>query len=99
MHISGQRATERANAKISVLCSMMLGVILVLEGGMGPTQFAVRCAELNRDLEAARRGGDLSRLRSILAEKTSLLKAMYGQPEQGAGPKPYAVHAADTGLR
>ena len=57
-------------------------VILMLEDDMSPTQFVVRCAELNRDLEAARRAGDLSRMRSILAEKTSLLRAMYGQPPE-----------------
>jgi hypothetical protein len=51
------------------------------EDDMSPTQFVVRCAELNRDLDAARRAGDLPRVRSILAEKTSLLRAMYGQPE------------------
>jgi hypothetical protein len=77
----GQRAFERASANNIPWYAQPSWVILVLEDDMSPTAFVVRCAELNRDLEAARRAGDLVRMRSILAEKTSLLRAMDGQPE------------------
>jgi hypothetical protein len=72
----------------------------MLEDDMSPTKFALRCAELNRDLEAARRAGDLTRVRSILAEKTSLLRAMYGRPDLKRGTEaPYPschIAAFDT---
>ena len=47
---------------------------------MGPSYFAVRNAELDEKIEAARLAGDFPRVYNLLAEQTSLLRAMYGQP-------------------
>ena len=47
---------------------------------MSPSYFAVRNAELDERIEAARLAGDFPRVYSLLAEQTSLLRAMYGQP-------------------
>jgi hypothetical protein len=47
---------------------------------MSPTFFAVRNAELDAKLEAARVAGDIRAMQPLLAEKTSLLRAMYGHP-------------------
>jgi hypothetical protein len=38
-------------------------------------------ARLDDQLEAARRVGDLQRMQELLGEQTSLLRAMYGQPQ------------------
>jgi hypothetical protein len=46
---------------------------------MSPTYYAVRNAELDAKLEAARLAGDIRTMQPLLAEKTSLLRAMYGQ--------------------
>ncbi|WP_445215693.1 hypothetical protein ACKWRH_25000 [Bradyrhizobium sp. Pa8] len=48
---------------------------------MSPTQFEVRRAELGRLLDAARFAGDVGRMQSLLAAKTSLYRSMYGAPE------------------
>lgn len=45
---------------------------------MSPTYFAVRNAELDARLETARRSGEIRSMQSLLAEKTSLLRSMYG---------------------
>ena len=45
---------------------------------MSPTYFAVRNVELDARLEAARRSGDIRGMQSLLAEKTRLLRSMYG---------------------
>ena len=47
---------------------------------MSPSYFAVRNAELDEKIEAARLAGDFPRVYNLLAEQTSLLRAMYGQP-------------------
>jgi hypothetical protein len=47
---------------------------------MSPTQFVVRAAELNKQLEAARRVGDIPRMQRALSGLTSLRRAMYGVP-------------------
>lgn len=46
---------------------------------MSPTQFAVRNAELNRQLEAARLAGNIGRMQILLQQKTSLRRSRYGQ--------------------
>jgi hypothetical protein len=46
---------------------------------MSPTYFAVRNAELNAKLQAARLAGDIPSVQALLGEKTSLLRSMYGQ--------------------
>jgi hypothetical protein len=48
---------------------------------MSPTLFAVRSVELDAKLEAARLAGDISAMQPLLAEKTSLLRSMYGHPQ------------------
>jgi hypothetical protein len=45
---------------------------------MSPTQFAVRRAKLDAELEVARRAGDVPQMRSSLAGLTALYTAMYG---------------------
>jgi hypothetical protein len=47
---------------------------------MSPTYFAVRNARLDKEFEAARLAGDLRRMQGLLAEKTILLRRMYGWP-------------------
>jgi hypothetical protein len=47
---------------------------------MSPTYFAVRNAEIDAKLEAARLAGDIPSMQALLGEKTSLLHAMFGQP-------------------
>jgi hypothetical protein len=47
---------------------------------MSPSYFAVRNAELDEQIEAARLAGDFPRVYKLLTEQTSLLRAMYGQP-------------------
>ena len=47
---------------------------------MSPTYFAVRNAELDNKLEAARVAGDIRAMQPLLAEKTCLLRSMYGHP-------------------
>jgi hypothetical protein len=48
---------------------------------MSPTFFAVRNAELDAKLKAARLAGDIRAMQPLLAEKTSLLLVMYGHPQ------------------
>jgi hypothetical protein len=48
---------------------------------MSPTYFVVRNADLDAKLEAARLDGDIRGMQTLLAEQTSLLRAMYGQPQ------------------
>jgi hypothetical protein len=45
---------------------------------MSPTQFAVRQAKINAELETARKAGDMLRMQIALAGLTSLNRAMYG---------------------
>ncbi len=47
---------------------------------MSPTYYAVRMLRLDEQLEAARLAGDFPRMQGVLAQKTSLRRAMYGQP-------------------
>jgi hypothetical protein len=46
---------------------------------MSSTYYAVRKAELDAKIEAARRAGDLRAVHPLLAEKTSLHMATYGR--------------------
>jgi hypothetical protein len=46
---------------------------------MSPSYFAVRNAELDEQIEAARSAGDFPRVYKLLAEQTYLLRAMYGR--------------------
>jgi len=46
---------------------------------MSPSFFAVRNEQLDRQLVAALLAGDFQRMQSLLAEKTLLLRATYGQ--------------------
>ena len=48
---------------------------------MSPTYFAVHMARLDEQLEAARLAGDIRAMQPLLAEKTSLLRSMYGYPQ------------------
>jgi hypothetical protein len=45
---------------------------------MSPTFYAVQTARLERDLEAARRAGDMPRMQETLRGKMSLMRAMHG---------------------
>jgi hypothetical protein len=45
---------------------------------MSPTYFAVRNAEIDGQLEAARLAGDFRLMHELLAEQTLLLEAMFG---------------------
>jgi hypothetical protein len=45
-------------------------------------------AELDAELEKARKAGSMSRMQALLAEKTALLAAIYDRPKQGAAPRP-----------
>jgi hypothetical protein len=45
---------------------------------MSPTHFAVRMADLDEQLEAARKAGNLYRMQRLLGEMTTLRRAMYG---------------------
>jgi len=45
---------------------------------MSPTYFAVRCRDLDQQLEAARLAGDMPRMQRLLGDKTLLLRAIYG---------------------
>jgi hypothetical protein len=47
---------------------------------MSPTYFTVRNAELDARFEAARLAGDIRGMQPLIAEKQSLLVAMYGTP-------------------
>ncbi|MGA9300722.1 MAG: hypothetical protein WBW45_10840, partial [Bradyrhizobium sp.] len=49
---------------------------------MSPTQFAVRAAEFNKQLEVSRHVGDILRMQRALAGLTSLNRAMYGIPSR-----------------
>jgi hypothetical protein len=46
---------------------------------MSPSFFAVRNEQLDRQLVAALLAGDFQRMQWLLAEKTLLLRATYGQ--------------------
>jgi len=48
---------------------------------MSPTYFVVRNAALDAMLEAARLSGNIRAMQPLLAEKTSLLLAMYGHSQ------------------
>ena len=52
---------------------------------MSPSYFAVRNAELDEQIEAARLAGDFPRVYELLAEQTSLVRSMHGaaRPELG----------------
>ena len=47
---------------------------------MSPTQFAVRAAEINEQLEAARRAGDIARQQQLAGQHQRLLESVYGSP-------------------
>jgi hypothetical protein len=47
---------------------------------MSPTFFAVPMARVDAEIEVARQTGDLDSLQRLLAEATSLVRAMYGRP-------------------
>jgi hypothetical protein len=47
---------------------------------MSPTQFAVRSADLNKQLEAARSDGDIHRIQRALSGLTSLNRSINGLP-------------------
>jgi hypothetical protein len=51
---------------------------------MSPSYFAVRNAELDEQIEAARLAGDFPRVYELLAEQISLVRAMYGAACQSA---------------
>jgi hypothetical protein len=46
---------------------------------MSPTYFAVRMAETGKRLEAARKAHDIRAMQSVLAERTQLYRAHYGE--------------------
>jgi len=48
------------------------------ECAMSPTCHAVKKARLNRDLEAARKAGDMPRMQAALSALTNLNRHMYG---------------------
>jgi hypothetical protein len=48
---------------------------------MSPTYFAVRCRDLDKQLEAARKAGDIPTMQRLLGNKTRLFRAMYGYPQ------------------
>jgi len=47
---------------------------------LSPTQLAVRCAQLIKDLEIARTARDLPRMQELVAQHQRLLEAVYGLP-------------------
>jgi hypothetical protein len=47
---------------------------------MSPTQLAVRCAQLNKDLETARLARDLPRMEQLIEQRQALLESVYGLP-------------------
>ncbi|MCP2210602.1 hypothetical protein [Bradyrhizobium diazoefficiens] len=48
---------------------------------MSPSYFAVQIERINRECEAARLAGDIPTMQKLLSEQTSLMRAMYGQPQ------------------
>jgi hypothetical protein len=47
---------------------------------MGPTQLAIRCAQLNKDLETARLARDLPQMQQLIEQRQRLLESVYGSP-------------------
>jgi hypothetical protein len=47
---------------------------------MSPTQLAVRCAQLDKDLETARLARDIPRQQQLIAQHQRLLESVYGAP-------------------
>jgi hypothetical protein len=47
---------------------------------MSSTQLAVRCAQLNKDLETARQARDLPRMQQLIGQQQTLLESVYGLP-------------------
>jgi hypothetical protein len=49
---------------------------------MSPTYFAVRWAQLDEQIKAARLAGDICSMQPLVAEQTLLLTAMYGRARE-----------------
>jgi hypothetical protein len=47
---------------------------------MSQTELAVRCAQLNKDLETARLARDLPRMQQLIDQRQALLESVYGLP-------------------
>jgi hypothetical protein len=47
---------------------------------MSQTELAVRCAQLNKDLEAARLARDPPRMEHLIDQRQKLLESVYGLP-------------------
>jgi hypothetical protein len=50
------------------------------DGAMSQTELAVRCAQLNKDLETARLARDLPQMQELIDQRQKLLESVYGLP-------------------
>jgi hypothetical protein len=54
------------------------------EKDMSPTQFAAAKARIEKDVERARKAGDIVGLQAAAAEQTALFSSYYGYPSETA---------------
>lgn len=55
-----------------------------MEKDMSPTQFAAAKARIEKDVERARKAGDIVGLQAAAAEQTALFSSYYGYPSETA---------------
>ncbi len=51
---------------------------------MSPAQFEAAKARIEKDVERARKAGDIARLQVAAAEQTALFSSYYGHPNDGS---------------
>ena len=62
---------------------MVLPVLMRKEKVMSPTQFEAAKARIEKDVERARKAGDITRLQAAAAEQTALFSSYYEHPIDG----------------
>jgi hypothetical protein len=60
----------------------LLSLLIRMERDMSPTQFEAAKARIEKDVEQARKAGDIASLQIAAAEQAALFSSYYGRPSE-----------------